>query len=208
MDNDQKLVTLLDSLGEGGDVEFAKEVLESHNWDLEAALNTITGGTDGGGPPSRTGPEELDEEGYRAPMRTGYRDTLLGPDPTPWDLAFATAGSGPGGDNRSPWSADAAPEDVQQALHASRSEHAQRADLQEQGSLAQALEASWAVHQDEENHRLSQQVQNDSQEQKLLAQAIEASYREQAGGDAAFRSELEKALQQSAQSCDDFELAM
>jgi len=208
MDNDQKLVTLLDSLGEGADVDFAKEVLEAHNWDLEAALTTMTGGTDGGAPASRTGAEEVDAEGYRAPMRTGYRDTLLGPEPaTPWDLAFATAGDADA--SRSQWPADAAVDDVQQALLASRSEHAHRADMQEQGSLAQALESSWALHEQEETRRRSQHIQAESEEQKLLAQAIEASYREQAGGDGAFRSEMEKVLQQSAQSAeDDLELAL
>eukprot|EP00930_Biecheleria_cincta_P092063 TRINITY_DN8183_c0_g1_i1.p1 TRINITY_DN8183_c0_g1~~TRINITY_DN8183_c0_g1_i1.p1 ORF type:complete len:703 (-),score=209.09 TRINITY_DN8183_c0_g1_i1:44-2104(-) len=196
MDNDQKLVTLLDSLGEGTDVDFAREVLEAHAWDLEAALNTLTGGA-GGAAQSSSGAHLLDAEGYRAPMRTGYSDRLLGPEPgsTPWELAFAAAQGDEG--SRQPVPHTGA-DGLEQALHASRSEHQRRMDVHEQGALAEAFQASWSNYEEEELRRRSQQLQAQSEEQKALARAIEDSYREQAGSDNTYRTELERALELSS----------
>ncbi|CAE8623831.1 unnamed protein product [Polarella glacialis] len=202
MDNDQKLCTLLDSLGEGTDVDFARELLEAHAWDLEAALDTVTG-TNGGATTTAAARPILDDEGYRAPMATGYRDTLLGPDPgaTPWDLAFGTATArraDPG--IRPPQRLTDG--DLEHAVMASYSEHEQRFDVEEQGALAQAIESSWAAHEAEEDRRLSSRLAKEVGEQRSLAEAMEASYREQAVGDTAFRDDLARALQMSAQGAD------
>lgn len=81
MDRDQKLTMFMESLGEGVDVDFAQSVLIAHDWDLQAALITLhadMGGAGGVAPPRQ---DVLDPEGYRAPMRTGYTDTLMGLDP-------------------------------------------------------------------------------------------------------------------------------
>lgn len=78
MDNDQQLSMFLESLGDGVDVESAQSILAAHDWDLQAALNTVLGDVSGGAS-NRPRQEVLDPEGYRAPMRTGYTDTLMGP---------------------------------------------------------------------------------------------------------------------------------
>lgn len=201
MDNDQKLCVLMDSLGDGTDVDFAREVLASHGWDLEAALNTMTAaGTDSGAPaPSRsTLPAyAVDEDGYRAPMRTGYRDTLLGPDA---DLDWAAASMAPrrggraadlGAELGGPHSGGT--EDVRQAMQASAAEYARYADQQEQGAIAEALQMSYSLHARQEQHRLTQGFDLERTEQEELARAIEASYREQSRNDASFRAALDQA---------------
>lgn len=38
MDKDEKLIMFLDSLGQDADVDFARQMLEAHDWNLEAAL--------------------------------------------------------------------------------------------------------------------------------------------------------------------------
>mmetsp|Transcript_33806 Transcript_33806/g.63103 ORF Transcript_33806/g.63103 Transcript_33806/m.63103 type:complete len:353 (-) Transcript_33806:114-1172(-) len=78
MDNDTKLIMFLETMGNTIDVEVARSLLEVNDWNLEAALNmAMTTGTD---LPSRPAPPRpVDADGYRAPMRTGYHDTLMGP---------------------------------------------------------------------------------------------------------------------------------
>eukprot|EP00928_Gymnodinium_smaydae_P066520 TRINITY_DN49514_c0_g1_i1.p1 TRINITY_DN49514_c0_g1~~TRINITY_DN49514_c0_g1_i1.p1 ORF type:complete len:770 (+),score=183.43 TRINITY_DN49514_c0_g1_i1:130-2439(+) len=92
LDRDQALTVFVDSLGEGADVDFARQVLEAHDWDLQAALEVVVGGggpTGAAAPTHGAYPPDFDEEGYRAPMRTGYTDNLLGPSPE--DDVFARA---------------------------------------------------------------------------------------------------------------------
>eukprot|EP00931_Biecheleriopsis_adriatica_P107802 TRINITY_DN82130_c0_g1_i1.p1 TRINITY_DN82130_c0_g1~~TRINITY_DN82130_c0_g1_i1.p1 ORF type:complete len:347 (+),score=123.24 TRINITY_DN82130_c0_g1_i1:44-1084(+) len=76
MDNDQKLVQLLETIGDGVDVEFAQEVLAANGYDLQAALDVILGG----GAPAAAPAAETDADDVRAPMRTGYMDTLMAPE--------------------------------------------------------------------------------------------------------------------------------
>jgi len=49
MDRDHKLTVFLDSLGADADVGVAVEVLEAHNWDLAAAMESVTGPGQGQG---------------------------------------------------------------------------------------------------------------------------------------------------------------
>lgn len=77
MDNDQKLIVFMETMGGTVDVEVARSLLEINDWNLEAALNTVMGG--GSAPAAPAPAPVLDEFGYRAPMRTGYTDTLMGP---------------------------------------------------------------------------------------------------------------------------------
>lgn len=79
MDQDTKLTMFLETMGHSVDVEVARSLLEVNDWNLEAALNmAMTTGTD---LPTRPAPapRPVDADGYRAPMRTGYHDTLMGP---------------------------------------------------------------------------------------------------------------------------------
>ncbi|CAE8615554.1 unnamed protein product [Polarella glacialis] len=73
MDNDQKLSMLLEAVGDSVAADFAQSVLVMHNWDLEAAMNEILSG---GGPPDSS---SMHDDDVRAPMATGYTDTLMAP---------------------------------------------------------------------------------------------------------------------------------
>ena len=172
-DQDQKLIVFLDSLGQDADVDFARGVLEAHDWDVEAALLTVTGAGEAPSAPSAA-LDGLDEEGYRAPMRTGYHDTLLGP--TPEDFARAAADAqrgdlGAGGPDGAGGRHDRAGRDMDLAMQASRG-HRQ----QEQGAIAQAMQASLAAHMEMEQRRYEGGANADAErneEQKMIAQAIE-----------------------------------
>lgn len=216
MDKDTKLIMFIDSLGEDADIDFARQMLESHDWDLEAALLAVTGGDAGsmGGPGTSMPPESptrppgyVDADGYRAPMRTGYRDTLIGPSPE--DLMFeqAAAHGGMAGfdDAALPTSQEASPaaghggghEDLRRVMRASQMEYQRRADHQEQGLLAEALQASQANYMAEEQRRTAAFIAADHEEQQAIARAIEASFREQSNADAQYRDMLERATEAS-----------
>lgn len=79
MDNDTKLVMLMETLGDGCDPEVARSVLEAMDWNLEAAIGALVGGAEQERAPARPPPRDtqIDEDGVRAPMMTGYTDTLL-----------------------------------------------------------------------------------------------------------------------------------
>jgi len=79
MDNDSKLCRFMEALGPGVDVEVARSILEVSNWDLDAAMMQMSAmGMGGGGSASGTSPSEMPSE-VRAPMATGYSDTLMAP---------------------------------------------------------------------------------------------------------------------------------
>lgn len=77
MDHEQKLAILIESLGDGIDEDFARQVLAAHDWSLEAALNSILGDEAG----ARDGHRDVHHQHdvLRAPMRTGYTENLMGP---------------------------------------------------------------------------------------------------------------------------------
>ncbi|CAE7881493.1 unnamed protein product [Symbiodinium microadriaticum] len=187
-------IQLLDSLGETADLEVAREVLEANAWNLEAALNILTA-------ECQASSRQDDAEGYRAPMRTGYRDTLLGDPQLPWSFAFDSLSASPGVETSGASNA-VDDSEMQRVLAASRDEQQQLDDLQEQNALASAIEASW-TQLEEEEARKHAQASLRSEEEGLLVKAIEASYREQTRGDSNFREELERALSQSQTSTSD-----
>lgn len=208
MDRDHKLTVFLDSLGADADVGVAVEVLEAHNWDLAAAMESVTGPGQGQGlhsesPPPLVPHAGVDAEGYRAPMRTGYRDTLLGPDPE--ELAFQQAADMASANRR--WDGQDGHEvpnaddgtEVQAALRESALEYQQMAELHEQGALADAIEQSYALHVADESRQVTRSMEANKEDQQQIARAIEASFREQSGGDVAFRSDLELATAASLQ---------
>mmetsp|Transcript_12797 Transcript_12797/g.22657 ORF Transcript_12797/g.22657 Transcript_12797/m.22657 type:complete len:623 (+) Transcript_12797:62-1930(+) len=193
MDKDSKLITFLDSLGPDTDVDFATQMLEAHDWDLQAALETVTGGagaTSQGAPPQlEHGFGDVDVEGYRAPMRTGYSDRLIGP-PSPTmqdDLSVAM------GLNENATAQFHRRE--QDAFAASAADFSRHADQQEQAALAEAMQASYAFHMQDEGRRLAERASGDSQDQQQLNHAIEASYQVQNAADAQFRQALELSKQ-------------
>jgi len=217
MDKDEKLLVFLDSLGQDTDVDFARQMLEAHDWNIEAALNMVTGGDSAPSAAPATqdhGRDYVDEDGYRAPMRTGYTDTLMGPSPEEMifeqaaaqaalgrdrgaragggfdaeaDLAGADIGDGRAGRDRRG-------DTTRQAMMASQMEYERLNDHQEQSSIASAIQASYADFNVAEQQRLQQSMQNQSEEQRLIAQAIEASFREQTGADSQYRDLLDQAL--------------
>lgn len=222
MDKDEKLLVFLDSLGPDADVDTARQMLEACDWNLEAALNMVTGGdTASPGPRPTSGlredelpPDYVDEDGYRAPMRTGYEDRLMGPDPQ--EMVFEQAAAHAGGhhafgrDDEAIANLDAVGADrgdgrrrsgqsdsVRQAMRASQAEYQRLSDQQEQGAIANALQASYADYTATEQQRLQQGFQDESEEQRLMAQAIEASFKEQTNADAQYRAQLERALKVS-----------
>lgn len=101
-DKDEKLARLLDTIGAGADPDFAREVLVANNWDLHASAIVILGegaqlapaptrappaasstamtGMPEGGMPSGLG--RMPSADVRAPMRTGFYETLLTTDPS------------------------------------------------------------------------------------------------------------------------------
>eukprot|EP00439_Symbiodinium_sp_Y106_P075197 s125_g14.t2 len=184
---------LLDSLGETADLEVAREVLEANAWNLEEALNVLTA-------ECQASSRQDDAEGYRAPMRTGYRDTLLGDPQLPWSFALDSLSASPGVETSGVSNA-VDDSEMQRVLAASRDQQQKLDDLQEQDALASAIEASWT--QLEEEARKHAQASLRSEEEGLLVKAIEASYREQTRGDSNFREELERALSQSKTSTSD-----
>lgn len=92
MDRDVKLARLLETIGEGADLDFAREVLIANNWDLQAAAAVILGDGASVAAPmpapadqaaastAPTGLEHTTSNEVRAPMRTGFHETLLTPD--------------------------------------------------------------------------------------------------------------------------------
>lgn len=105
-ERDVKLARLLETIGDGADPDFAREVLMASNWDLQAAITVILGdGVQAAPAPaapaalaapaplappvatataSSVAPEGVARMGsrdVRAPMRTGFYDTLLPTDP-------------------------------------------------------------------------------------------------------------------------------
>jgi len=76
MDKQQKIDTFQEVLGQGSDPSFARDLLEAHDWNLEAALSMVTGQS---APSRQVQPVEEEEQECRAPMRTGYVDRLVGP---------------------------------------------------------------------------------------------------------------------------------
>eukprot|EP00443_Scrippsiella_acuminata_P120930 CAMPEP_0115652424 /NCGR_PEP_ID=MMETSP0272-20121206/42058_1 /TAXON_ID=71861 /ORGANISM="Scrippsiella trochoidea, Strain CCMP3099" /LENGTH=197 /DNA_ID=CAMNT_0003090221 /DNA_START=1 /DNA_END=591 /DNA_ORIENTATION=+ len=193
MDRDQKLTIFLDSLGQDADLDFARGMLEAHDWDLEAALLTVTGAGGGGGGAGAAGRlddpaaplvPDVDEEGYRAPMRTGYTDQLIGPDPDDFyaqafagtaaympegamDVDQGGEGGAPGGDGRRRSS------EMRRAMEASAAEYSRLAEQDEQGQIAQAIEASYAAHMSADMQRFSADgMQAEREEQEAIARAI------------------------------------
>eukprot|EP00435_Cladocopium_sp_Y103_P051936 s1406_g16.t1 len=93
-DRDVKLARLLETIGEGADLDFAREVLIANNWDLQAAVAVILGdGVPVAAAPvpvpsdaaaaaatAPTGLEHTASNDVRAPMRTGFHEALLTPD--------------------------------------------------------------------------------------------------------------------------------
>mmetsp|Transcript_66899 Transcript_66899/g.105856 ORF Transcript_66899/g.105856 Transcript_66899/m.105856 type:complete len:800 (-) Transcript_66899:70-2469(-) len=206
MDKDEKLLLFLDTLGQDAEVEFAKEMLEAADWNVEAAINMVVGGGVGAPPTQNTLPADLvDEEGYRAPMRTGYTDQLLGPSPE--DLVWEQAAMHAQHDAFHPRGLDEArggqrdhhSDDVRAAMRASQQEYQRLADQQEQGMMAQALQASYTDYTAEEQRRMQQGFQEQTEEQRLIAEAIEASYREQSNADAQYHKQMERVLAESKQ---------
>jgi len=70
---DEKLMMFLETCGQSTSIEVAQQLLARHDWNVEAAVNEMF--TD---PPSMLGAAEEAEPAYRAPMRTGYTDRLVG----------------------------------------------------------------------------------------------------------------------------------
>lgn len=212
MDQGEKLAVFIDSLGADTDAEFARQMLEAHNWDIEAALLTVTGGEQLGGPGGaggRRGPahvgqplaDEYDDEGYRAPIRS-YHDQLIGPEQDFFAQAFSPLGYAGTGDagvaGGRPGAGGQGRDDIQRAIEASRCDYSRHADIQEQAQLAQALKASYAAHAQADAQRLAPDaLRAQRAEQDEVARAVEASYREQSEADVAFRTQLRKAQEAS-----------
>eukprot|EP00931_Biecheleriopsis_adriatica_P067053 TRINITY_DN4125_c0_g1_i1.p1 TRINITY_DN4125_c0_g1~~TRINITY_DN4125_c0_g1_i1.p1 ORF type:complete len:599 (+),score=161.54 TRINITY_DN4125_c0_g1_i1:69-1865(+) len=194
MDKDSKLIALLDSLGAETDVDFATQVLEAHDWDLQAALETVTGDT--AHRPSLNS-HGLGPDDVRSPMATGYVDRLIGPTPNLDEDAMLAMALDP--------SAAAAMEDrsrgdLDGALRASERDFAHQADLQEQAALAEAIQASYAMHIADQTGSIDRRANAESDEQRRLNSAIEASYQVQNAADADFRKALELS-KQNALAC-------
>eukprot|EP00927_Polykrikos_kofoidii_P065081 TRINITY_DN60880_c0_g1_i1.p1 TRINITY_DN60880_c0_g1~~TRINITY_DN60880_c0_g1_i1.p1 ORF type:complete len:822 (+),score=150.21 TRINITY_DN60880_c0_g1_i1:77-2542(+) len=217
MEQDEKLVVFLETLGEDADVDFARQMLVAHGWDLEAAVETVTGG--GGVAPSANAgtadigrqvgaPEHIDEDGYRAPMRTGFTDQLIGGEPGAIFENFA-ASANPAGSNRqregyqrsrARSSRGDADEQLRFAVQESACEYQRLSDQREQAALAEALQASYAVREAENNQRMQYGAEANRREQEELARAVEASYREQSGVDTDYRNAMSTALAVSENS--------
>jgi len=194
MDKDSKLIALLDSLGPETDVDFATQVLEAHDWDLQAALETVTGDT--AHRPSLNS-HGLGPDDVRSPMATGYVDRLIGPSPNLDEDAMLAVALDP--------SAAAAMEDrsrgdLDVALRASERDFAHQADLQEQAALAEAIQASYAMHIADQTGSIDRRANAERDEQRRLNSAIEASYQVQNAADADFRKALELS-KQNALAC-------
>lgn len=85
MDRSEKLLIFKESLGGGVDDDFATGILEACDWNVESAINMVMDGdmvprqaSSGGGGGGGGMPPMMEEE-PRAPMRTGYTDTLMAP---------------------------------------------------------------------------------------------------------------------------------
>mmetsp|Transcript_171 Transcript_171/g.565 ORF Transcript_171/g.565 Transcript_171/m.565 type:complete len:783 (-) Transcript_171:107-2455(-) len=202
-DKDHKLSLFLDAWGQDN-IELAQEVLTEHNWDVESALLAISqleGGNPSPRPPAASAAPHsgVDQDGYRSPMRTGYTDTLIGPDPGLAGMGFdeqaailATMSGGhvaPG--------ANLHPDMAWQAMQQSQAEYERVAEHQEQGHLAHAMQASYAMHMAEEQQRIASYHDADRAEQQEMARAIEASYKEQSLAEERYRADLERAARES-----------
>eukprot|EP00434_Breviolum_minutum_P009806 symbB.v1.2.008636.t1/scaffold540.1/size189765/1 len=130
MDQDQKLIIFLDSLGPDADIDFAKQILQAHEWDLQAALETVTGGV------AAPSAEAMANEEVRAPIRTGYVDRLIDTSHEEDQAAVLAA-------SESFAMETSARQDLEDALRASEEEFLRQADIQEQAALAAAMEASY-----------------------------------------------------------------
>ena len=75
-DRDEKLARLLETIGHGADPDFAKEVLLANEWDLEASARVILGEGARVAPAAAPALDRGASE-VRAPMRTGFYETLL-----------------------------------------------------------------------------------------------------------------------------------
>ncbi|CAE7303473.1 unnamed protein product [Symbiodinium sp. CCMP2592] len=148
MDKDQKLIAFLDCLGPDADVDSAQQLLESHSWDLQAALETVTGR--GQTAVSAEVPLQTDEA--RPPMRTGFVDRLIH-SPEEDDEAIAMAQSAVD-------AADEASARLERVLLESQQAFDQQAEIQEQAALAQALEASDAAVS-RSQRRMSSRAENE-----------------------------------------------
>lgn len=107
-------------------MDFAKQILQAHDWDLQAALETVTGGVGGS-----SAPEAGD---VRAPLRTGYVDRLI--DTSHEEEAMAAMAASQ--------ATEASRQELEDALRASEEEFLRQADIEEQAALAAAMEASQA----------------------------------------------------------------
>eukprot|EP00438_Fugacium_kawagutii_P018382 Skav209001 [mRNA] locus=scaffold2686:256416:257549:- [translate_table: standard] len=90
-EKDVKLARLIETVGDGADLDFAREVLIATNWDLQAAVTMILGDGVQAAPAAPTAPsassarasaapqrlEHVASDEVRAPMRTGFVETLL-----------------------------------------------------------------------------------------------------------------------------------
>jgi len=192
MDRDQKLIMFVDSLGEGADVDFARQILEAHEWDVEAALDTVTAGGAAATPGLPTAPQHaVDADGYRAPMATGYTDRLLGPDPEEEQMAWAQAQAAVNGDfigDAAMHPGAAGHAELQRVMALSMAEHNRTSDQHEQGFIAQAIEASIRAP-----GSLLANADAERKEQEMINRAIEASYLEQNTADETFRQQLAQA---------------
>jgi len=80
MDQEEKIMVFRSLMGGGADEDVARQILMAHDWDVERALNTVMGDDTGLGQPAAPPPQaSLPNDPERAPMRTGYFDTLAGP---------------------------------------------------------------------------------------------------------------------------------
>mmetsp|Transcript_27805 Transcript_27805/g.73442 ORF Transcript_27805/g.73442 Transcript_27805/m.73442 type:complete len:751 (-) Transcript_27805:356-2608(-) len=186
MDKDQKLMMLLESLGEQYDPNAAEEILVACDWNVEAALELLTG-VDGDGPGyAHTATQGVDAEGYRAPMRTGYQDQLIG-GPDLDELAYAQAAARrqrSSGHHRRSGSRQG-----HRDVMGNRGGHGRNEE--EQAGVAEALHASYAMHTRQANNFDAERDLREEQDE--LARAIEASYREQTGTDATYRQAMAEA---------------
>jgi len=186
MDKDQKLMMLLESLGEQYDPNAAEEILVACDWNVEEAFELLTG-DDGDGPEyAHTATQGVDAEGYRAPMRTGYQDQLIG-GPDLDELAYAQAAARrqrSSGHHRRSGSRQG-----HRDVMGNRGGHGRNEE--EQAGVAEALHASYAMHMRQANNFDAERDLREEQEE--LARAIEASYREQTGSDATYRQAMAEA---------------
>lgn len=175
MDNDQKLVAFLETLGDDADVEFARQLLEAHDWNMEAALETVVSGGAGGSQAVGPGPDYdndfVDEEGYRAPI-AAYNDQLIGGPADPQQMAFEQA--------HAIASAERARERTER--RARREQQRTEADTirrsgrssthRDDAEATAAAQARAAMEQSASEHRRI----NEQREQASLAEAIQASF--------------------------------